>query len=434
MANFIPHPMNILRHIHPRSAGRMAYVGGGSKAPATQNVVQSGHTTSTSTSTVTNQNIPREFFPYFERMLVRGEEASLQPYIPYGGPRIADQTGDSLASQQMVRDIVSGGNPALQYATGTTAQNMGAAQQFAGLPGYNFSEFDGFQQGSADPYGGFQAFDFGPDQTFDSQAAAQYMSPFIQNVLDVQKDRASRDFLEAQATRNARATGAGAFGGSRQAVMESLASRDMLDRMREIDATGMQAAYTDAQRMFEADRQARMMTNQARAAEQARVQQGQVAELARTQGISLDEAARVQAARAGEFGRVQTSQAQENMMRDQFGLEALGQSSSMAAQLAALSEQGRAADIQNAQMLEALGRSNEARTQAGLDLAYEDFIRQRDYPMQQLQQFSAMINGLPVLPAGTGGSTQTTSVPYNPVQQALGMGISALGLYRGLTA
>jgi hypothetical protein len=39
-----------------------------------------------------------------------------------------------------------------------------------------------------------------------------------------------------------------------------------------------------------------------------------------------------------------------------------------------------------------------------------------------------MINGLPVQPAGS----TTTQTPYNPVQQALGMGISALGLYRGL--
>jgi hypothetical protein len=62
-------------------------------------------------------------------------------------------------------------------------------------------------------------------------------------------------------------------------------------------------------------------------------------------------------------------------------------------------------------------------------MAYQDFLTQRGYPMAQLQQFSGMINGLPVQPAGT----TTTQTPYNPAAQALGMGISALGLYKGLT-
>lgn len=385
-----------------------------------------GHTT----STVTQQDIPEEFYPYFERMLIRGEEASLQPYIPYGGQRLADQTADTLASQDMVRDIATSGQPALDLATGITAENALGAQELAGAPGYNFSEYGGFTAGSADPYAGYSEYDFSPTGQFTGDAVSQYMSPYIQNVLDFQKSQAERDYLEAQSGRAARAVGAGAFGGSRQAVAESLAERDLLDRMQGIDATGMQAAYADAQRMFEADRQARMQGDQARAAEAARVQSGQAAELARTQGISIEEAARIQQAQAAEQARVQGSQAAENLARDQFGLEALGQSSAMSAQLAALSEQARAGDIQAAQLLEVLGRSNEARSQAELDLAYEDFVRQREYPMEQLQLLSAMLHGLPIQPAGT----TTTQTPYNPIQQALGMGISALGLYRGLTA
>jgi hypothetical protein len=362
--NIMANPFSVLRHVHPRAAGRMAYVGGGG----------GGNTT----STVTQQNLPKEFFPYFERMLVRGEEQTLQPYIGYDAQRIAGQTPDSLASEQMIRDVASAGQPALQFAAGTTAQNIAGAQGLAGAPGYGFSEFD-----------------FDPAGTFTGDAVSQYMSPYMQNVLDLQKERAEEDFLRAQGGRSAAAVSSGAFGGSRQAVAESLAERDMLNRMRDIDATGMQSAYTDAQRMFEADRMARMQTEQAR---------------------------------AGERARVQGSQAGENLARDQFGLQALGMSSDMAGQLAQLSEQARAGDIQAAQLLEVIGRSNEAREQAGLDLAYQDFIRQQQYPMEQLQQLSAMISGLPVQPAGT----TTTQVPYNPMQQALGMGISALGLYKGM--
>ena len=331
------------------------------------------------TSTVTQQNIPEEFFPYFERMLVRGEESSLQPYVPYDGPRMAGQTGDTLASQQMVRNIATQDQPGLDLATGLTAQGALGSQAMMGQPGYGFSEFG-----------------FDPAAQFTGDSVSEYMNPYMQNVVDIQKQRAASDYQIAQQQRNAAALGAGAFGGSRQAVAEAMAERDLLSRTNEIQATGLSSAYTDAQRMFESDRNARFATQQAQAGEQA---------------------------------RVQGSQAGENLARDQFGLAALGQSGQMAAQLAALTEQARAGDIQSAQLLEIMGRSNEARSQAEMDIAYEDFLRQQDYPMEQLQRLSGMIHGLPV--ANAGSTVQQT--PYNPAQQALGMGISALGLYKGLT-
>jgi len=330
------------------------------------------------TSTVTQQNIPEEFQPYFERMLIRGEAASQEPYTPYGGQRLAGQTGDTLASQQMVRDIATNPQPGLGLATGMTASNALAAQGMTGRPGAQFSEFS-----------------FSPAEQFTGDAVAQYMNPYMQNVVDIQRREAGTDFQVAQQARNAGAIQAGAFGGSRQGVQEAMGERDLLARTGRIQAEGLSNAYTDAQRMFEADRGARFATQQAQ---------------------------------AGELGRVQAGRAEEGIARDRFGLDALAQSSGMAEQLAGLSEQARTGDIQAAQLLEVMGRSNEARSQAGLDIAHQDFLRQQSYPMEQLQQFSAMINGLPVQPAGS----TTTQTPYNPVQQALGMGISALGLYRGL--
>jgi hypothetical protein len=106
------------------------------------------------------------------------------------------------------------------------------------------------------------------------------------------------------------------------------------------------------------------------------------------------------------------------------GLGSLGQS------LAGLGERQRAADIQGAQLLETVGRDIRAEDQARLDLAYEDFTRQRDYPMQQYERMAALLRGVPVTP----NVEEQRMVAYNPIQQALGAGISALGLYRGLTA
>ena len=104
------------------------------------------------------------------------------------------------------------------------------------------------------------------------------------------------------------------------------------------------------------------------------------------------------------------------------GLSGLGQS------LAGLGERQRAADIQGAQLLESVGRDIRAEDQGRLDLAYEDFQRQRDYPMQQYERFAGLLRGLPVTP----NVEEQRMVAYNPIQQALGAGISALGLYKGL--
>jgi hypothetical protein len=333
-----------------------------------------GHTT----STVTQQSIPEEFYPYFENMLIRGEEASLQPYIPYSGQRLSDQNVDTLASQQMVRDLSMQGSPTLDMATGLTAQGALGSQAFAGMPGYEFSQYQ-----------------FDPTQNFSGDAVSQYMNPYMQNVVDMQKMQAASDYMAAQGQRGAQAVSAGAFGGSRQAVQSAIAERDLLNRTNQIQAEGLSNAYTDAQRMFAEDRAARFGREQAQ---------------------------------AGELGRVQAGQSGENLARDQFGLGALAQSGSMAEQLAALGQMGRTQDIQNAQLLETMARSNEARQQAELDMAYQDFINQREYPMERLQQLSAMLHGLPIQPAGT----TTTQTPYNPTAQALGMGISALGLYNAM--
>ena len=59
--------------------------------------------------------------------------------------------------------------------------------------------------------------------------------------------------------------------------------------------------------------------------------------------------------------------------------------------LASLGERQRAADIQGAQLLEAIGRDIRAEDQGRLDLAYEDFLRQRDYPISQYERFAGLL-------------------------------------------
>ena len=455
---------------------------GSSQAPADQTVRQT--------------NLPEYADPYFRRMLQGAEEATMpfqddlsQPiyddtgnitgfqqkstYQPYQGERIApsEMYGDIQASRAMIRGIAQKGIPGMEEAMGAQREGMGVQREGMDVTrrGIGFTEegigrlrdigqYDTgeFSQSKFDPYSKFRQanyneYQFQQPDMFTGESVGQYMSPYMQNVVDVQKQQAQLDFDRMQAGRDAAAVQAGAFGGSRQAVGDYLAQEGLARQMGDIQATGQQQAFEQAARMFGEDRAAQMEMERLRGAELARVQAGRAGELGRVQTGEAGELARVQAGRAGELGRVQQAIEQSRqfgagqaLAAEQAAMQGAGQLNTMAQglgglgmnvgqlgqSLAGLGERQRAAEIQNAQLLESVGRDIRAEDQARLDLAYEDFQRQRDYPIQQYERMAGLLRGVPVTP----NVEQQRMVSYNPVQQALGAGISALGLYKGLSA
>jgi hypothetical protein len=478
--------------------------------------------------TITQTDIPEYAKPYFERLLQRAESQSLQGYQGFPGQRQASLSPDVAAAYDVTRRTAGQGIAGLPQAMGVAAGNVQAGQQiarqaqpfqfgasgfsqfqpsqFAGFEAQQATPFQQFQQaqftaGQASPFAQFEAagadqFQFDPTQRFTGANVQEYMSPYMQNVVDEQSRRAIQQFNEQRGARASQAVGAGAFGGSRQAVQESLAERDLMDRLSGIQATGSQQAFEQAAQMFGQDRSAEFArqsaqagelartqgigageaarvqaaraaelartqgigvqeqarVQQAQAAEAARVQEATAQEMARTQGISIDEARRVQSARAselartqgiaaGEAGRVQSAQAAEqarvqaaqaaeNRAAQQSQLQALGFSAEQAQQMVGFGEAGRAADIQSAQLLENIGRSQMGREQEARDIEYQNFLRQQAFPTEQLGLFSSTLRGLPI----ESNVMQTGYAPYNPMQQALGAGLGAIGLYRGLSA
>ena len=415
-------------------------------------------------------------------------------YMPYQGERIAPSSmyGDIQASRAMTRGIAQSGIAGMPQAQGAAQAAMGIQSEalggLRGLADYqtgdfsmaDFSQVDptrytGFREAQFDPYSNFRManynqFGFQQPERFSGMAAAQYMSPYMDAVVAEQKRGAIQDFERSQAGRDAAAIQAGAFGGSRQAVGDYLAEEGLMDTLGSIEATGRQQAFQQAAQQFGADREARMQAERQQAAELARVQAGRAGELGRVQTSEAGELARIQAGRAGEMGRVQGAEAAEQARLDDFrrleagrvqaaraaelarvqqGIEqsrqfgagqglaayqAIGSGASnlagLGAGLASLGERQRAADIQGAQLLESVGRDIRAEDQGRLDLAYEDFLRQRDYPITQYERMAGILRGVPVTP----NVEQTRFASYNPIQQALGAGISALGLYKGLAA
>jgi hypothetical protein len=404
---------------------------------------------------------PEEVMPFLLDALQQGRALTGQEYTPYGGQRLADTSPDVMASDQMVRNVAQRGIPGLDTAMGMT---MDSASKIGGVTGggqgYDFSKYGGFKESEFSPSGDisetqfkpaaeFSQFDFQGPEKFTGETVGQYMSPYMQQVADIQKQQAMENFQTQAGQRAANAVQSGAFGGSRQGVVEATAQKDLMSQMAEIDATSRQKAYEDAQGAFESDRAAQEQFQQNKyneqykremaqaeefaragdqvAAERARVQAAQTAELARVQAGAAGEASRVQAGEAGEESRVQAAQADENMRQRQFMLEGLGMSSDMAAQIAALGGQSRSADIEAAQLMEAIGLRQQGDVQKGLDLAYQDFLNQRDYGKNQLADYVNIVYGNPL---GGGDFGATTSPGPNPYAQALGGGISALGLSR----
>jgi hypothetical protein len=153
-------------------------------------------------------------------MLAKGEALANQPYQAYGGPLTAGQS--ELQTQAF---------------QGLGALNVPTTQM-----------------------GGFTPTSFTSGTT-----AQDFMSPYIGAALEPQIAEAQRQ-AEIQRVQNASRLGkAGAFGGSRQAIMESEGQRNLLRNLADIYGTGMQQAYTQGMGQFntEQDRaqQAQELTN-----------------------------------------------------------------------------------------------------------------------------------------------------------------------------
>lgn len=103
---------------------------------------------------------------------------------------------------------------------------------------------------------------------FDTQAAQTYMNPYLSAALDPQLKELNRQSQIARIDDAGRLTRAGAFGGSRQAIMESEGRRNLLDKQASVLGTGYATAYDKAMAQFNAD-QARQMDAQ-RLGEQSR--------------------------------------------------------------------------------------------------------------------------------------------------------------------
>lgn len=163
----------------------------------------------------------------------------------------------------------------------------------------------------------------------------QYMSPYLQNVLDTQIASANRQYDITGMQQRAGATQAGAFGGGRDAIMRMENERARQSAIQGITAKGLQDAYTGATQQYNTG---------------------------------------------------------------------MGQ-------------------------LQALGAQQQAQRQKELDIPYQEFLNQQNYPYRQLSYMSDLIRGTPL---GMQSSNQVYQAPPSTVSQLAGLGLTGAAMY-GMT-
>lgn len=318
-------------------------------------------------STVTQTTIPDYAKPYFMDIMAKGQAATNEPYQSYQGDRLAGFSGDTLNAYKGISGMV--GNDYGMKSAYDMASNAGS--------GYTPTTYNPSMVSPNAMLG--DGFNKGVDK---------YMNPYIDNVLKVQKDNALLDYSRNASDRNASYVKAGAFGGSRSAVADYLGDEGLLNRMAQIDATGLNSAYESA-------------ADKALTTQQYNIDTGLRADLA-NQDTSL---------RAQQYGDL------SNQFGANLGLNAAGAMGDLSKGLYGM-------DLDQNKNLLAIGQDKQNMAQNMLDLRYEDFLNQRDYPRNSLQFMSGLLRGVPV----STNSNVSNSTYQSPLSSLLGAGISGYAL------
>ena len=324
-----------------------------------------------------------------------GEQAYAAQYAPVyqAGLMGAGQIAGMSPFQQEVGTRLATLQGPQQFGMATEAGQQAAAglQGLMGLqaPGVAAPELTQFQMG--------------PAQMFGSEQAQQYMSPYMQNVVDIQQRQAIDAARRAQLGQNLAAARQGTYGGARQALLQGERESGLRTQLGDIQARGLQSAYEQAQQQFERDRAAQMGVGTQNLQAALGVQQLGA-------GQSL-EAQRANQAAALQAGQQRLGAAQ--------GLTGLAQT------LGGLGTQQLAGELDVTKTIGAFGDLQRGITQQQLDAERQMLMDQAQYGQTQVGQLSNLLRGIPLSDTR---QTQTTPPP-SFASQLTGLGLTGIGLY-----
>ena len=341
--------------------GGRIYGGGDSAAPTSM--------------TQTSLTYGEEFQPFAKELMKRAGALASQPYERYQYNRIAGFDPMQLQAQQAAANMRV--SPYLGQAGGIAGNVANRAMNINYTPAQFREERVAAERAAAEraTTGRFT----------DPGVAQSYMSPYMQNVVDIQKREAQRAADIAGTQRGAEAVRSGAFGGSRQAIMEAEAQRNLAQQMSDIQARGSQAAYEQAAQQFQTDEQRNL------AMQQANIQ-------AQLQAALANQQTGLAAALANQAKNLEAQQLSEQSRQfgADLGLRGLQTALQGSGQLGQLGQQqfGQAKDIVGMQAT--AGAERQAMQQRKFQQDYEDFLQQKKFPYQQLQFAQEMLRGMPM--------------------------------------
>lgn len=334
-------------------------------------------------STVTQSNIPDWLRPQVEATLgagmqemfttSKGDDGTLQvtgvkPFTPYSEDPSKYVAGFSPLQQQAFGNTANLQVPgqfggASQMATQAGLGGLSTAGQAANIAGMQAGAGNQYMQMATNPF-----------------ATQAFMSPYMQNVVNVQQQQAQRQSDIARQADQARFAQSGAFGGGRGAIAGAQANADLMRQKQNIQATGLQSAFDQAQKaqQFGADLGLRGLTG----AQQGMQNVLGAYDLVGRQGANL----------ANIGGQQLAAQ------KDIIGLQAQ------------------------------MGGQQQQQQQRVIDQAIQNFAQARENPLNRLNAFNALLRGYAV-PGQTTTSYQAAP-PWS--SQLVGVGTAALGASKSM--
>ena len=331
--------------------GGMTLEGGGPSAPAPSSAPTQ--------TTVQNTNIPDYAQPYVETMLGATQQqlfntatnpdgsvqiTGVKPYVPYSQNPQDYVAGFSPLQQQSQQGVANLQTPG-QYGTATGAAAFGTGQALgAGM---------------------------GLQNTLTSaQGIGQYMNPYLQNVLQPSMALLNQQYGQQAAQEQGQATGAGAFGGSREALMSGLNQQNQMLAQNQLVGNAYSQAFGNAQQQA-------------------------------------------------------TNVANVGLQGAQAGIQGAGQLANIGGQ-----QLGAQQGILSAQ--NAAGAQQQAQQQQIINQAVQNYAVAQQYPQQQLAFMNAQLRGLP-LQSSTVQQYQAAPSAVSQAAGLGTAGIAGLGLYNAMS-
>ena len=371
-----------------------AYANGGS----VQHFVDGGATGAAYGVTGTEGVLSNWAGPYVTQMLGQAQALANSPYQSYGGQMTA---GYSPLQSQAFQSF---GNLQTPGSIGSAAATAGSiAQQAQNMPAYQAGQFTNqFQSPQAYQAGQFKTGEF------DEAASKKYMNPYLQSALNPAMEEARRQAGIGRMADAGRLAQTGAFGGSRQAIMESEGNRNLMGKQNEMLTQGYSNAFDKAAQNFQSD-QARNLQAQ------------QMGEQSRQFGAGQGLSAAQSAAQYGLAGQQLGEQSRQfGASHGLAGLNTALQAANAQGQLGGLQNQ---TNLSNLQAQLGAGNTQRGIEQQGLDAQKAQWDEARNNPYKMLQFQQSMLSGLPIT-----GQSYNMSQPSG-FQQALSGAGGLAGLF-----